>query len=326
MRLACRPSPESPLPGFRVSFRPFSFAGTFRPVTAESHANLLLGTPIADAILRDVETRAAAIRARFNVRATLATVLVGHDSASSAYVRAKDRRCHQVGIDSRVAQLPADADTKQLLGAVELLAEDDSVHAILVQHPIPASIDKRAAFEAIPLDKDVDGVNSASLGRLIVGLPAFPSCTPAGIMRLLQNASVSLAGAHAVVVGRSPILGRPMASMLINAHATVTLCHSHTTSVAQLVAQADLVIAAVGKPRFIQGRWIQPGAVVIDAGYNEGSIGDVDFGPAAKRASLITPVPGGVGPMTIAMLLEHTVSAAESQLSARWDAPANNRR
>jgi methylenetetrahydrofolate dehydrogenase (NADP+)/methenyltetrahydrofolate cyclohydrolase len=284
---------------------------------------LLVGTPVADAILRDAAARAAAIRARHNVTPTLATVLVGSDSASAAYVRAKDRRCAQVGVDSRVVRLLADADTKQLLAAVTALAANESVHGILVQHPIPTSIDKRAAFEAIPLEKDVDGVNSASLGRLIVGLPAFPSCTPAGIMRLLQSAPVTLAGAHAVVVGRSPILGRPMASMLINAHATVTLCHSHTTGVAQLVAQADLVIAAVGKPRFIQGRWIQPGAVVIDAGYNEGSIGDVDFEPAAKRASLITPVPGGVGPMTIAMLLEHTVSAAERAVLAQTNASAN---
>lgn len=285
-------------------------------MTDSAPIQLLLGAPVADVVLRDATARVAAIRARFKVPPTLATVLVGEDSASAAYVRAKDRRCLQVGIESRLLRLPADAETPQLLAAVGSLARDPSVHAILVQHPIPVAIDKRAAFEAIPLDKDVDGVNSASLGRLIVGLPAFPSCTPAGIMRLLQSASVSLAGAHAVVVGRSPILGRPMASMLINAHATVTLCHSHTTSLAQLVAQADLVIAAVGKPRFIQGGWIQPGAVVVDAGYNAGSIGDVDFAPAAKRASLITPVPGGVGPMTIAMLIEHTVSAAERQLSA----------
>lgn len=274
----------------------------------------MLGGPIADGILRESVSRVAALRATFGVSPVLATVLVGQDPASAAYVRAKDRRCAQVGVVSKIFQLPADADTRRLVETVRGLAADSGVHAILVQHPIPASIDKRAAFEAIPLEKDVDGVNSASLGRLIVGLPAFPSCTPAGILKLLQSAPVHMAGAHAVVVGRSPILGRPMASMLINAHATVTLCHSHTTSVAQLVAQADLVIAAVGKPRFIEGRWIQPGAVVVDAGYNEGSVGDVDFEAASKRASLITPVPGGVGPMTIAMLMHNTIASAR-----RWN-------
>jgi methylenetetrahydrofolate dehydrogenase (NADP+)/methenyltetrahydrofolate cyclohydrolase len=197
---------------------------------------------------------------------------------------------------------------------VERLAADDTVHGILVQHPVPRPIDKRAVFEAIPLEKDVDGVSSATLGRVILGMPAFIPCTPAGIMRLLEEYHVELDGAHAVVIGRSPILGRPMASMLINAHATVTLCHSRTRSLPNIVRHADVLIAAVGKPRFVQGGWIKLGAVVIDAGYNEGNIGDVDFDGAIEPASLITPVPGGVGPMTIATLLDHTADAAAFQV------------
>jgi len=295
-------------------------------VTDSPDPRLLLGAPIAERIFKELRVRVGALQAGHGVAPTLATVLVGRDPASAAYLRGKDKRCKQIGVASRIVELPKEATTRDLVERVEALAKAADVHAILVQHPIPASIDKRAAFEAISPDKDVDGVNSTSLGRVIVGLPAFPSCTPAGIMRLLTEHRVCLDGIHAVVVGRSPILGRPMASMLINAHATVTLCHSRTTNLPDLLLQADLVIAAVGKPRFIQGGWIQPGAIVIDAGYNEGSVGDVDFEPVAKRAALITPVPGGVGPMTIAMLLEHTVIAAEKQLAAPPDAARRNPR
>lgn len=298
----------------RTNYPPTLIADNFPIVDASSNSNLLLGAPIAERIIGDVAARVTELRSQFGVTPTLATVLVGSDASSAAYVRARERRCDRVGIDSRIIELPARTTTRHLMEQVETLAKDAGVHAILVQHPIPAAIDKRAAFEAIPLEKDVDGVSSAALGRVIVGLPAFPSCTPAGILRLLVEYGVPLDGRHAVVVGRSPILGRPMASMLINAHATVTLCHSRTANLPGLLLQAEIVIAAVGKPRFIQGRWIQPGAVVVDAGYNQGSIGDVDFEPAAKRAALITPVPGGVGPMTIAMLLEHTVKASEWQL------------
>ncbi|MCH7813217.1 MAG: bifunctional 5,10-methylenetetrahydrofolate dehydrogenase/5,10-methenyltetrahydrofolate cyclohydrolase, partial [Planctomycetes bacterium] len=191
---------------------------------------------------------------------------------------------------------------------------DESVHGILVQHPVPRPIDRRAAFEAIPAEKDVDGVTSGMLGRVMLGMPAFVPCTPAGIMRLLDEYRVNLDGAHAVVIGRSPILGRPMASLMINRHATVTLCHSRTRSLPGIVRSADVVIAALGNPRFVQGGWIKVGAVVIDAGYNEGVIGDVDFEAAIEPASLITPVPGGVGPMTIATLMDQTANAAARQL------------
>ena len=214
-------------------------------------------------------------------------------------------------------QTALDRLAERLIAEIDRLAADPSVHGILVQHPVPKPIDKRAAFERIPLSKDVDGVSSAALGRVILGMPAFISCTPAGIMRLLREYDVQLDGAHAVVIGRSPILGRPMASMLINAHATVTLCHSRTRSVPSIVRNADVLIVAIGKPRFVKGGWIKTGAVVVDAGYNEGNVGDVDFEGAIEPASLITPVPGGVGPMTIATLIDQTADAAAQQLGVK---------
>jgi methylenetetrahydrofolate dehydrogenase (NADP+)/methenyltetrahydrofolate cyclohydrolase len=217
-------------------------------------------------------------------------------------------------MQSVAVELPGDVDTQRVVNEVRRLGRDTGIHGILVQHPVPSPIDRRAVFEAIPPEKDVDGVTSGALGRLILGLPAFKPCTPGGIMRLLDEYNVELDGIDAVVVGRSPILGRPMASMLINRHATVTLCHSRTRNLPDITRRADLLIAAVGKPRFIQGDWIKPDAVVIDAGYNPGVVGDVDFDSASHRARLITPVPGGVGPMTIAMLLEQTAEAAANQL------------
>jgi methylenetetrahydrofolate dehydrogenase (NADP+)/methenyltetrahydrofolate cyclohydrolase len=275
---------------------------------------LIRGTVIAQQVFDQLRRQVESIRAESGKTPTLATVLVGDDPASHAYLVAKDKRCAEAGIVCRRVTLSPDTTTESLVAAVTTLANDAGVHAILVQHPIPEPLDKRAAFEAIPLAKDVDGVSSASLGRVILGMPAFPSCTPAGIMRLLRAYNVPLDGADAVVVGRSPILGRPMASMLINAHATVTLCHSRSRDLPGIIRRADVLIVAVGKPRFVQGDWIKSGAVVIDAGYNESNIGDVDFQSAATQASLITPVPGGVGPMTIATLLVHTVQAAAAQL------------
>ncbi len=219
---------------------------------------------------------------------------------------------------SLAVEMPREVTTEQLVAQIDKLAADESVHGILVQHPVPKPIDKRAAFERIPSEKDVDGITSATLGRVILGMPAFIPCTPAGIMRLLDEYRVELDGAHAVVIGRSPILGRPMASLLINRHATVTLCHSRTRSLPSIVRSADVVIAALGNPRFVQGGWIKVGAVVIDAGYNEGVIGDVDFDAAIEPASLITPVPGGVGPMTIATLMDQTADAAARQLGVTF--------
>jgi methylenetetrahydrofolate dehydrogenase (NADP+)/methenyltetrahydrofolate cyclohydrolase len=277
-------------------------------------AKLMDGRPLARRVLEAAKAKVEKIRAATGVTPTLATVLVGDDRASAVYVRMKRKRCEDVGMKSLALELPYETTTEQLVAEVKKLADDPAVHGILIQHPVPPQIDKRAAFEMIPVDKDVDGVTSATLGRVILGMPAFASCTPAGIMRLLREYGVELDGAHAVVIGRSPILGRPMASMLINAQATVTLCHSRTRSLPSLVRNADVVIAAVGKPRFVRGGWIKVGAVVIDAGYNEGNVGDVDFEGALEPASLITPVPGGVGPMTIATLIDHTADAAAKQL------------
>lgn len=269
-----------------------------------------LGKRLRDAAKAKVEQ----IKSETGAWPTLATVLVGDDPASATYVRMKRKRCEEAGITSVIVELPRDASTEQVVGEVAKLGADPAVHAILVQHPVPKPIDRRAVFEAIPVEKDIDGVTSATLGRVILGMPGFIPCTPAGIMRLLDEYHVEIDGAHAVVIGRSAILGRPMASMLINRHATVTLCHSRTRQLPTIVRGADIVIAAVGKPRFVQGGWIKVGAVVIDAGYNEGNIGDVDFAGAIEPASLITPVPGGVGPMTIATLVWHAVQAAAEQL------------
>ena len=251
-------------------------------------AKLMDGRGLARRVLEEVAAKVARIKAATGVTPSLATILVGTDPASVTYTRMKHKRCQEVGMKPVRVELPADTTTEQLVAKIKGLADDDSVHGILVQHPVPKPIDKRAAFEVIPLEKDVDGVSSAALGRVILGMPAFIPCTPAGIMRLLNEYEVELDGAHAVVIGRSPILGRPMASMLINRHATVTLCHSRTRSLPNIVRHADVVIAAVGRPRFVQGGWIKLGAVVIDAGYNEGVDLESDTpgagcGPAVQR-------------------------------------------
>lgn len=283
-------------------------------MTDSNASKLMSGRALARRVLLDAASNVEKIIRETGVTPCLATVLVGDDPASLTYTHMKRKRCVEAGMKPLRIELPTTITTDKLVAQIDALAADDSVHGILVQHPVPKPIDKRAVFEAIPMAKDVDGVSSGTLGRVILGMTAFASCTPAGIMRLLVEYGVELDGAHAAVIGRSPILGRPMASMLINSHATVTLCHSRTRELPRIVRHADLVIAAAGKPRFVQGDWIKPGAVVIDAGYNPGSVGDVDFDAAIERASLITPVPGGVGPMTIATLIAQTADAAARQL------------
>ena len=283
-------------------------------MTAGNNAKLMDGRLLAKRLLEEAMVKVERIRDGAGVTPALATVIVGDDEASHTYVRMKRKRCEDAGMKSLRVELPLGTTTEQLVAEIKKLGDDDTVHGILVQHPVPKPIDKRAAFEAIPLSKDVDGVTSGTLGRIILGMPAYASCTPRGIMRLLEEYNVELDGAHAVVIGHSPILGRPMASMLINAHATVTLCHSRTRSLPSIVRNADVLIAAVGKPCFVKGGWIKIGAVVGDAGYNPGNIGDVDFDGAIEPASLITPVPGGVGPMTIATLIDQTAEAAAAQL------------
>jgi len=289
-------------------------------MTSEHHARLMDGRDLARRVLADAAKRVAHILAETGVTPGLATVLVGDDPASVTYTHMKRKRCEEAGMRAVRVELSASATSQQVINEVTRLGADPGVHGILVQHPVPHPIDRRAVFEAIPMCKDVDGVTSASLGRTILGMPAFGSCTPVGIMRLLREYQIPLDGAHAVVIGRSPILGRPMASLLINAHATVTLCHSRTRALPELVRGADVVIAAVGKPSFVQGDWLKPGVVVVDAGYNPGNIGDVDFAAAIEVCSHITPVPGGVGPMTIATLIDQTATAAAQQLGV-MDSP-----
>jgi len=245
------------------------------------------------------------------VTPTLATVLVGNDPASATYVRMKRNACKRVGMGSLLIELAQEITTAELLAHIERLNRDPKVHGILLQHPVPAHIDERQCFDAIGLDKDVDGVTCHGFGRMAMGAAAYGSATPAGIMRLLEHYNVPIVGKHAVVVGRSPILGKPMAMMLLNAHATVTICHSRTQHLPALVHQAEIVVGAVGKPEFIKGAWVTDGAVVIDAGYHPGGVGDIELSAVVDRCTAYTPVPGGVGPMTIATLLTQTLTAAE---------------
>ncbi|MFJ6527548.1 bifunctional 5,10-methylenetetrahydrofolate dehydrogenase/5,10-methenyltetrahydrofolate cyclohydrolase [Streptomyces longwoodensis] len=279
-----------------------------------SQARLMDGTALARRIVEETAQRSADLTARTGTTPCLATVLVGEDPASVTYVRMKQNRCRIAGIASRHVALPADTTTGDLVGTLRALSADPAVHGILLQHPMGHHIDERAAFEAIAPEKDVDGVTFASFATMSFGLPGFVSCTPGGIMRLLDAYGVDPAGKRAVVVGRSAILGKPAGMLLLARDATVTYCHSRTADLSAAVREADIVVAAVGRPRLIRGQDLKPGAVVVDAGYNAGNVGDVDFDSAVERASLITPVPGGVGPMTIATLLEQTVTAAARQL------------
>jgi methylenetetrahydrofolate dehydrogenase (NADP+)/methenyltetrahydrofolate cyclohydrolase len=240
----------------------------------------------------------------------LATILVGSDPASETYVRMKGNACKRLGMDSRRIYLDESITTESLIETIIELNSDPEVHGILLQHPVPSHIDERAAFEAISIDKDVDGVTAIGFAQTAFDYGRFPSCTPAAILAILDEYDLSIEGKHAVVIGRSPILGKPVSQMLLNRNATVTICHSKTRDLPQIVRLADIVVAAVGKPKFVQGDWIKPGAVIMDAGYNPGNIGDVDYDACFLQASAITPVPAGVGPVTIAMLLKHTVDAA----------------
>jgi len=282
------------------------------------------GNHLARELIGDAAGRAADLTARRGIVPSLATVLVGDDPASATYVRMKQARCERAGIRSRHVGLPATTTTAQLVDVIAELSADAGVHGILLQHPVGRHIDERCAFDAILPAKDVDGVTAGSFAAMALGLVGFASCTPAGIMRLLDHYRVDPTGKHAVIVGRSAILGKPMGMLLLARNATVTYCHSHTRDLAALVRQADILVAAVGRPRFIPGEWIKPGAVVIDAGYNPGNIGDIDFDTAHLTAGLITPVPGGVGPMTIATLLSHTIDAAVDQTSGSQPAAASD--
>jgi methylenetetrahydrofolate dehydrogenase (NADP+) / methenyltetrahydrofolate cyclohydrolase len=275
---------------------------------------LIDGKATSQKIMAALATRVEALKSAHGITPCLATILVGDDPASATYVKMKGKACERVGMRSERYALPNDTTTDQLAALIDELNGRDDLHGILLQHPVPKQIDERHCFDAIALAKDVDGVTTWGYGRMAMGEPAFESCTPKGIMRLLDEYNVPIEGAHAVVIGRSAILGKPMAALLLNRNATVTIAHSKTRDLPALVRQADIVVAAVGKPRFVKGDWLKPGAWVMDAGYTQGNIGDVDFDAALPIVAGITPVPGGVGPMTIAMLLESTVVAAEKMV------------
>ena len=270
------------------------------------------GKAVAARLRAEVAEAAAALRQR-GVAPTLATVLVGDDPASAVYVRSKTRAAREAGVEVRDHKLPATTTQAELTALIDQLNRDASVDGILVQLPLPPPLDADAVLRALDPAKDVDGLHPTSLGLLAQGKPSFVPCTPSGCMRLLREAGAELAGARAVVLGRSLLVGKPIALLLANASATVTLCHSRTRDLADEVRRADVVVAAVGRPEMVRGDWIRPGAIVLDVGNNrvDGKlVGDVAFAEAAERARAITPVPGGVGPMTIACLIENTVSAA----------------
>lgn len=273
---------------------------------------LLDGKSLAALLERESSARVAALKSK-NGGSTpiLATILVGDDPSSATYVKMKGNACRRVGMDSHAISLSASSTTDDVLAEINRLNADPLVHGILLQHPVPAHVDERACFDRISVSKDVDGVTSCGFGLMALGERAFGSATPAGIMQLLRHYGIDVSGMRAVIVGRSPILGKPMALMLSNANATVTLCHSKTLNVEDEIRRAHIVVGAVGKPNFIRGKWISDGAVVVDAGYHVGGVGDVDPDGLLGRCAALTPVPGGVGPMTISTLISQTVTAAE---------------
>ena len=245
------------------------------------------------------------------INPTLATILVGNDPASETYVRMKRNTCKRVGMESIAVELSESTTTDELLNTINDLNKDNSVHGILLQHPVPSQIDERKCFDAIDINKDVDGVTCLGFGNMAMGLNAYGSCTPAGIIRLIQYYKLDIEGLNAVVVGRSPILGKPMAMMLLNLNATVTICHSRTTNIEKIIKNADLIVGAVGIPRFIKTEWVKQDAIVIDAGFHPEKCGDIDLDDMTSISSAYTPVPGGVGPMTINTLILHTMQSAK---------------
>jgi methylenetetrahydrofolate dehydrogenase (NADP+) / methenyltetrahydrofolate cyclohydrolase len=273
-------------------------------------ARIIDGKSVAAALRREVAAKVAAA----GFTPGLAVVLVGEDAASNVYVRTKDRAASEAGIEARTIRLPAETAQAELLATIQTLNDDPTVDGILVQLPLPPGIDPQAVIEAIDPAKDVDGFHPVNVGHLADGRPTLVPCTPLGVMKLLRTAGIKTTGARAVVLGRSVIVGRPLASLLLTADATVTIAHSRTRDLPAECRRADILIAAVGKPEMVQADWIGPGATVIDVGINRRSdgrlVGDVAFAGCTAVAGAITPVPGGVGPMTVACLLENTLTAA----------------
>lgn len=277
-------------------------------------ATILNGKKLAKEVETELAERVQRLIEKTGDTPILATILVGDDPASETYVRMKANACKRVGMDSLRVHLPEKTTTEELLAKIDELNNNPDVHGILLQHPVPKHIDERACFDKIALDKDVDGVTCLGFGRVSMGEEAYGSCTPQGIIHLLKHYNIELEGKHAVVVGRSAILGKPMAMMLLNENCTVTICHSRSKNLAEFVAQADIVVGAVGKAELIKQSWIKEGAVVVDAGFHpreHGGVGDIELTGIDEKVSAYTPVPKGVGPMTINTLIRHTVEASE---------------
>ena len=277
-------------------------------------AQILDGKKLASESEKEILGSVSVLKEK-GITPTLATILVGDDPASETYVRMKQETCKRVGMESLAINLPKETSTEELLLKIDELNNDKKIHGILLQHPVPNQINERECFERISIEKDVDGVTCLGFGRMSMGLSAYGSCTPAGIMRILEFYDVDISGMNAVVVGRSPILGKPMAMMLLNKNATVTICHSRTKELEDHVRNADLVVGAVGVPKLIKKEWLKKGAVVIDAGYHPEKCGDIDLDGIEEIASSYTPVPGGVGPMTINTLILNTMEAARKTLN-----------
>lgn len=281
-------------------------------------AKIIDGKKIAAEVRADIKRRTAEFTEKTGVVPCLAVVIVGDDPASKIYVRNKHLACLEAGFKSITVELPAETTTEGLLERLETLKDDSSIHGILVQLPLPSHIDEKAVLEFLPPEKDVDAFHERNVGKIMIGKYSFLPCTPAGVMKLLEHENVEIAGKRCVVVGRSNIVGKPMAMLLLHANGTVTMCHSRTRDLADITRRADILVAAVGKPEMITGDMVKEGAVVIDVGMNRLSngklVGDVNFAEVEKKASAITPVPGGVGPMTITMLLENTLTAAKNSI------------
>ena len=277
---------------------------------------ILDGKAVSLKVKESVKVRADELK-KFGVEPTLAVVLVGEDKASQTYVRAKEKACNEYGIKSVAHRLSENTTQNELLALINVLNLDDSIHGILVQLPLPKHIDTNVVLAAIDPRKDVDGFHAVNVGKLVSGLDGFVPCTPLGVMEILKEYGIEVAGLNAVVIGRSNIVGKPMANLLLNASATVTVTHSKTKNLKEICKNADLIVAAIGKPFFLKADMVKDGAVVVDVGINrldDGRlVGDVDFDEVAPKCSYITPVPGGVGPMTIAMLLNNTILAAQAK-------------
>ena len=277
-------------------------------------AIVLDGKSLSQSMEKKLAKRVSIIKDKIGKNPKLATVLVGNDPASATYIKMKVNACKRIGMESIKIELPKETTTSELLDKIDKLNVNTEVNGIILQHPVPEQINERQCFNAINIEKDVDGVTCLGFGNMSMGESAYGSCTPVGIMRLLKHYDIEITGKHAVIVGRSPILGKPMAMMLLNENATVTICHSKTKNLTNHVKQADLLVGAVGIPKFIKSDWINENSVVVDAGYHPENCGDIDLDHIKDKCFAYTPVPGGVGPMTINTLLLQTVEACEKSI------------